>query len=288
LVFEHIVNFANPPASRAELTFEVVDDLVGAHLRGRLNATPSVRYAAADIAPLIELMMEGSDGRTGPLLRSGWLDAAAQIDFRSALASRQNIWLDGNRRRGFMRTTFDPRVEADDLQRNRFLIAARSAAEAAGLAVPIAQSLAAALREMESNIHEHSRAAATGILAFQAHPSVFEFVAADGGVGVLATLREDEEFADLTDNGLALHAALQENVSRYGRRSGHGNGFRDLFLGLAHLNADLRFRSGDHALLISGPQPELKTARLAQKASFQGFLAAVRCQPRMPASATRH
>jgi hypothetical protein len=29
-------------------------------------------------------------------------------------------------------------------------------------------------------------------------------------------------------------------------------------------------------------------ARLAQKPPFQGFLAAVRCQPRMPASALRH
>src|SRR5438105_3791177 len=41
-----------------------------------------------------------------------------------------------------------------------------------------------------------------------------------------------------------MHAALQDKVSRYGRASGHGNGFRDLFLGLAHLNADLWFRSG--------------------------------------------
>jgi hypothetical protein len=141
---------------------------------------------------------------------------------------------------------------------------------------------------LESNIHEHSGHAASGILAFQSRSSLFEFVVADSGVGVLATLRENEEFIELTDHGLAMHAALQENVSRYGRASGHGNGFRDLFLGLAHLNADLRFRSGDHALLVSGPQPELKTARLAQKTAFQGFLAAVRCQPMMPGSATRH
>lgn len=276
------------PFPRINLTFEVVDDLVGAHTRGRLEGAPQAQYAATEIGPLIELMMEATDGRTGPLLRSSWLDSVTQMDFRAALASNQNIWLDSTRRRGFMRTTFDPRVDADELQRNRFLIAARSAAEMAGLVTPVAQSLAAALREMESNIHEHSGAAATGILAFQARPSVFEFVAADSGLGVLATLREDEEFAELTDHGVAMHAALQENVSRYGRASGHGNGFRDLFLGLAHLNANLRFRSGDHALLISGPQPELKAARLAQKTPFQGFLAAVRCEPRVPASLLRH
>jgi hypothetical protein len=282
------VDFTRQPLPRANLTFDVVDDLVGAHTRGRLLGTPQVRYAPTEISPLIELMMEATNGRTGPLLQTGWLDSVTQVDLRAALASNQNIWLDDTRRRGFMRTTFDPRVEEDDLERNSFLIAARSAAETSGLLTPVAQSLAAALREMESNIHEHSGAAATGILAFQAGPSLFEFVAADCGVGVLATLREDEEFADLTDHGLAMHAALQEDVSRYGRASGHGHGFRDLFLGLTHLNADLRFRSGDHALLISGPQPELKTARLAQKAPIRGFLAAVRCQPMMPKSPTRH
>jgi anti-sigma regulatory factor (Ser/Thr protein kinase) len=273
---------------RPDLTFEIVDDLVGAHARGRLSRTPQARYAARHICPLIELMMEDSDGRAGPLLQSEWLDAITQRDLRIALASRQNVWLDVGRHRGFMRTVFDPRVEADDVHRNRFLFAARSAAEVVGLPKTVAQSLAAALREMESNIHEHSEAATSGILAFQARPGSFEFVVADSGTGVLATLRQAEEFADLTDHGRAMHLALQENVSRYGRDSGHGNGFRDLFLGLAHLNADLRFRSGDHALLISGPQPELKTAHLAQKSPFKGFLAAVRCDAVAAHGKTRH
>lgn len=273
---------------REKLSFEVVDDLVLAHARGRLKGHAQTRYVVADVCPLVELMFEGTNGRSGPLLQTPWLDHASQVDLRAALASDRDIWLDGPRRRGFLRTTFSPLVEGDDLQRNRFLMAARSAAEASGLTKPAAQSLAAAMRELESNIHEHSGRAASGILAFQSHSSVFEFVAADGGVGILATLRENEEFADLSDHGLAMHAALQDRVSRYGRASGHGNGFRDLFLGLAHLNADLRFRSGDHALLISGPQPELKTARLAQKTLFHGFLAAVRCCPMMPTSATRH
>lgn len=282
------MNLPDPPLSRATLTFEVVDDLVGAHARGRLTGQPQARYAVTEVCPLIELIFAATNGRAGPLLHTRWLDNVTQMDLRAALASQQNIWLDAQRMRGFMRTTFDPLNENDDVQRNRFLMAVRSAAEAAGLVKSVAQSLAAALREMESNIHEHSGRASSGILAFQSRPSRFEFVAADGGVGVLATLREADEFSNLDDHGLALHAALQENVSRYGRSAGHGNGFRDLFLGLAHLNADLRFRSGDHALLISGPQPELKTARLAQKTLFGGFLAAVRCQPMIPSSNTRH
>ena len=241
-----------------------------------------------DVCPLIELMYEATNGRAGPLLRTSWLDRVTQMDLRTALLGTANIWLDAPRRRGFLRTTFNPLNPDDDTERTRFLLAARAGAEAAGFSTPVAQSLAAAIRELESNIHEHSERPASGILAFQSRPSLFEFVVADSGVGVLATLREAEEFSNLTDHGLAMHAALQQNVSRHGRSSGHGNGFRDLFLGLTYLNADLRFRSGDHALLISGPRPDLKSARLAQKTPFQGFLAAIRCQPMMPGSTALH
>src|SRR5690348_4079098 len=110
--FWALVDFPSELLPRANLTFEVVDDLVGAHARGRLTGAPQIRYAPTDISPLIELMMEASDGRTGPLLRSGWLDTVTQRDLRNALTSKQNLWLDETRRRGFMRTVFDPRVEA--------------------------------------------------------------------------------------------------------------------------------------------------------------------------------
>jgi hypothetical protein len=83
-----IVDFSSQPVPRADLTFDVVDDLVGAHLRGRLNGTPRARYSATEICPLIELMMTASNGRTGPLLQSGWLDSVTQLDLRTALAGK--------------------------------------------------------------------------------------------------------------------------------------------------------------------------------------------------------
>src|SRR5580692_895290 len=107
--FDRPVDFPNQSLPHVPLTFEVVDDLVGAHVRGRLTSTPQVRYAAREIGPLIELMMEASNGRIGPLLRTTWLDPVTQVDLRTALTTPQNVWLDGPRRRGFMRTTFDPR-----------------------------------------------------------------------------------------------------------------------------------------------------------------------------------
>jgi hypothetical protein len=270
---------------RRELTFDVVDDLVAAHARGKLSGSqPDARFAPSRVSPLIELFFESSSGRYGPLLESGWLDSFTQADLRSALRGARNVWLDGMQRRGFLRTVFDPLKVRDDPERTQFLMAARKSAEAVGFPVATAQSLAAAIREMESNVHEHSDRASTGIIVFQARPHDFEFVVADAGVGILATLREAPEFRHLSDHGRALHAALQEGVSRYGRSADHGNGFRDLFRGLVDLNADLRFRSGDHALTISG-QLDLKQAVLAQKAPFQGFLASVRCSVPAPSDA---
>jgi hypothetical protein len=261
----------------SELTFDMVDDLVAAHARGRLTLPTGKVFAPTRVGPLIELSFEGYDGRCGILLSSAWLDRITQSDFRAAMKTSENLWLDSLQHRGFLRTVFDPLQARQDPARTQFLMAARKAAEAAGFGVPTSQSLAAAIREMESNVHEHSDKAATGIIAFQAQAGDFEFVVGDAGVGILATLREAPEFKHLTDGGRALHVALQEGVSRYGRSSNRGNGFRDLFRGLGDLNAELRFRSGDHALTING-RADLRQAVLAQKTHFQGFLASVRCR----------
>ncbi len=262
-----------------ELTFEVVDDLVAAHTRGKLNQLQNgISFAPSSLAPLIELAYSSAPDQSNSLLASPWLDQFTQADLRAALRSPQTLWLDSLERRGFMRTVYDPLNPKDDVPRTRFLMAARKSAEAAGLPGSVAQYMAAALRELESNIREHSEKVQSGLLAFRATHSTFELVATDNGVGVLATLRGAPEFRNLTDHGRALYVTLQEGVSRHGRDSNHGNGFRDLFLGLGSLNAHLRFRSGDHALTISGSRPELKQARLAQKSPFQGFLASVLCR----------
>ncbi len=225
----------------------------------------------------MELALQSSVGRIGPLLSSAWLDRTGHTDLRLVLASPLNKWFDNTRDTGFQRTIYNPMDEEADAVRTGFLLAASLATQRAGFPLATAQSLVAAIREMESNIHEHSELTETGILAFHAGTGVFEFVAADCGVGVLATLQGSPDYPDLQDHGLALQEALKPGVSRYGRTARRGNGFRDLFIGVASLNADLRFRSGDHALTISGPHPDLKTARLAQKPFFQGFVASVRC-----------
>jgi anti-sigma regulatory factor (Ser/Thr protein kinase) len=261
-----------------ELTFSVVDDLVGAFMRRRLGSTgPEAAYTAGRIGPLIELFFQANAHRFEQLQNSAWIDFVTNADLGAALLSGNSSWLDATRRRGLLRTVFNPQAKEQDIARTGFLIAARRAAEAIGFSIAFAQSMAAAMREMESNVYEHSAENETGVVAYYADRSAFEFVVADAGVGVLATLRDAPEYKNLSDHGLAIHAALQEGTSRYGPGANRGRGFRDLFLGLANLNANLRFRSGDHALTISGPTPTLKTAELAQKSYFQGFLVSVRC-----------
>lgn len=165
-------------------------------------------------------------------------------------------------------------------------MAASRAAQRVGVPQTMARRLAAAIRELESNIVEHSGKPDTGIIAFQATYGAFEFVVADRGIGTLATLRQAPEFSHVTDHGSALDLVLREGVSRYGRSANRGMGFRDLFLGLAAASADLRFRSGDHALSVAGFGPNPTGAALAQKPYFAGFLASVVChlEPRQQAS----
>jgi hypothetical protein len=123
---------------REELTFNVVDDLVGAHVRGRLGvAQQPLRYAPTRICPLIELMFEATNGRFGPLLRTSWLDQMTQTDIRAALAGNTNMWLDQAKRRGFLRTVFSPINPELSVERAQFLMAARAAAESAGFAADL-------------------------------------------------------------------------------------------------------------------------------------------------------
>jgi hypothetical protein len=72
-----------------------------------------------------------------------------------------------------------------------------------------------------------------------------------------------------------MEAALADGTSRFGVNTGRGNGFRPIFLGLLNLRGSLRFRSGDHALLMDGTSPQLNTAQLTQKPVIDGFLASV-------------
>jgi hypothetical protein len=265
--------------STTPLTFGEVDGLGFAAAAGRLESgEQSGRYVPTSLGPLLELLYLAAGGRLPSPIRGGWLAHNGAAPMISALQNNHECWIKGNdRRMGFIRANRTARG-ADTVLTSFLMDAQRAARDVASLPGTTPGQLVAAMQELESNIHEHSDAPDTGILAFRATQGTFEFVAADRGIGILKSLQGCPTFATLRDHGKAIRTALSDGTSRFGTDSRHGNGFRPIFLGLANLRGSLRFRSGDHALLIDGASPELATAQLAQKPPIDGFLASVRCQ----------
>lgn len=263
------------PAPR-ELDFSALDDLAFAAELGRLNSRPIPRLKTHDVGPVLEFAQLSSDRNLPALLSAPFLVLEDGMDrFIRALESSRRQWLSSDRHMGFLRTA---ESLLDETDWTRFGLVAQQAAKRAGFPARSAAQLAASLGELRSNIYEHAEAPGTGVLVFRADPGRFEFVVADRGIGVLESLRRAEAYAELNDHGQALRLALEDGVSRYGPDGGRGYGFRPLFVGLANLNGRLRFRSGDHALLIDGQPPSLMTARIAQKAIIQGFFISVTCE----------
>ena len=65
-----------------DLTFNAVDDLVGAHIRGRLDQSPTLRFTPRAVGPLVELIFQSAGGQFGPIRDSRWLDQHVDTDLR--------------------------------------------------------------------------------------------------------------------------------------------------------------------------------------------------------------
>jgi hypothetical protein len=166
-----------------------------------------------------------------------------------------------------------------DMSWENFCLRARAAAGIAGLADVEARALVGAMMEIEENVHLHSQRAVDGFVGFFSRSGKFEFAVADSGVGVLQSLRSHSDYSNINDSGTALRVALDNGNSRFGIAAKRGTGFNSLFLALAALEGQLRFRSGDYSLNIEGVGPKLVAAKSVQRAHLQGMLASVACSP---------
>lgn len=260
------------------LTFSAVDDLAFAAASGLLDKRqPRATFVPTTLGALFEFLYL-LEGERLPAFVGRWLVPNGASSLIAAFRENREFWLSPDTRRmGFIRACRSGPNAGHHM--TGFLMAAQKAArDVALLPGNTPGHLAAAMEEMEGNIHDHAQAPDTGVLAFRAARRVFEFAVADRGIGLLASLRSCPEYEGIEDHGLALETALKDGTSRFGSNSGHGHGFRDMFLGLMNLQGSLRFRSGDHALLMDGSSPTLATAQLAQKPMFDGFFASVRCE----------
>lgn len=255
------------------LDFHAIDDLAFAGERGRLDRVPAnVCFTANLLGPFLELRQLQAS-RTLPNAPLHWFGAGALELLDTALRSGVRVWFDDSYSSGLLRLDAEPQP----FEWTNFAMRMKRAAVAAGLSSEWSGQMTAALREMESNITEHSGAPSSGVLAYRTVPGRLEFVASDVGRGVLATLREAPDYSTLNDHGEALRLTLTDGASRLGAGLGRGYGFRPLFTGLANRNGALRFRSGSAALTIEGSGPSLIHAQVSSKAVIKGFLASVVC-----------
>ncbi len=276
------------------LDFALLDDLALAWERRGPSVLAHLRQVTPRrLGPLIELgMLDRMHVNSGAAF-AALPEATVAAPLVGALLQRVDR---GNgryhqvhlERLGAVLTNRNPRVE-DQVEWLQFCRKAQEAAEFAALPKILAQGLVGALRELEENIHLHSQRSHDGIVAFRSTADEFEFVVADSGIGVLQGLRGASRYADLTDAGAALKTALSDGQSRLlDEDPNRGFGFHDLFVSLANLNGELRFRSDDHALTIDGSGPALPQARLAQKARLQGFVISIVCTLKPPTPSRLH
>lgn len=272
----------NRETQRVSASFEATDDLLWQAVAGRLPTLGAVTLGRSGrIGPLVELAMAIAvlpDAYSAVMveppvfhqitcaLREGAVSGAGARD-RAGVFPLSRYDADGD---GPERLVWDQWAKH-----------AENAAVAAGLARELAAGLMGALGELLDNVFEHSCRPESGVVAYAASDGAFEFVVADAGRGVLASLRENPEFVGLRDSGTALRVAASDGASRHARSTGHGFGIGQLFRALAHDAAELRFRSGDHALRLWGDAPSLTgQVELAQKAWLDGLAVSVRCAPR--------
>ena len=253
------------------LNFERLDQLSVERFAG-LDERQPANLLAVELGPYFEwLWLRRAGHRLGRVMVSSTLER-----LRHPLVRGLSVWTGSSPPiSGFIRVRRH-QAAFDDVAWISFRRAFERAALSSGLSTQHAKQLTGALGELEDNIHEHSEAASTGIVAYYSRPGTFEFVVLDRGIGVLSSLRRCQEYAAVVDHGHALEIALANGNSRYGKQSGRGYGFQDLYLGIANSRARLRFRSGDHLYELDGTVLGLPRARLAQRASGNGFLIAVR------------
>jgi hypothetical protein len=253
----------NDPA----LNFAAVDDY--AFSCRMLADTPSpLKFEAGDLGPQIEFALLPAHGPI-PTIRP-----ELNTIYMRSISGTHNRLVVTDDHAGILKLSADPMIGTEW---TRLSLQTKRAAIAAGFTDRIAAQLSAAVDELASNVYEHSQAPETGVVVYRGTPGLFEFVVADAGVGALATLRTNPKLQHLATDREALPMALQDGCSRFSDPL-RGNGFKDLFRGLANHEGNLRFRSGEAAVLIDGQSPSLLRPRVKPKVRLNGFMTSVSCR----------
>lgn len=257
--------------------FSVADDLLREAIRGRLVGHSAIALQASGrIGPLVEIVLaEMAHGKQysgvsfdSPFARSLSVALGQHTHFGSGYTDTAGAFPLG---------LVNP-VTTDTPDWDLWTKHAENIAMSHGFNRHLIAGLLGALVELQDNIYEHSDAPDTGVVAYAVSATSFEFVVADRGVGVLQSLRRNPRFEAVVDSGRAIELAITEGVSRFPEECGRGQGFNQLFRALVGHNAELRFRSDDHALTLRpGSAAGSAASILTQVAPLGGFAISVYC-----------
>lgn len=264
--------------SPLQVDFAVVDDLLQEAAHARLAGRGAIAVARSGrIGPIIELAM-------GSLQHAGEYDSVSveggfATSLRAALESGRPFGGAYRDIAGAFPLGAQNPVVVRQSGWDQWTAHADNAARVQGLNSHLVAGLMGALVEMQDNVYEHSGAPTTGLVAYAVTSTSFEFVVADRGAGVLATLRQNSRYAYISDAGAALGEAIKDGVSRFPDEKGRGTGFNQLFTALVGHNAELRFRSGDHALTMRPTRDALRgQIVLAKVPPLDGLAVSVICR----------
>jgi hypothetical protein len=119
----------------------------------------------------------------------------------------------------------------------------------------LSRALVHAFAEMADNVPQHSgrdrQNPACGVAAYHVEDSYMTFSIADVGRGVLASLHTKPTLSDIASDSDALRTAILGYASCRPNRV-KGDGFKTVLDSLSDINGNLRFRSGNACLTISG------------------------------------
>ena len=270
------------------LTFETLDDLalaVGEGLMASDAALPR-SLAGVRLGPLIELhLLKGTMSWPPGVLAT--IEDAAFGRLMNALRAERTMWISDTGRSGFM-LLGEAFGDDEETRWTGFGLKADQAMRAVGLPAGLAGQLVGATKELHSNGYEHSERSRTGIVAFASHQDMAEFIVADSGIGVLASLKSNPKHAGIEGDAEALRLALQPGGSRYAGVSTRGHGFDLMFTGLLNRDSKLRFRSGTAAITIDGLAAGSPVPLIRDRPAMQGFLIAIDCHGFSPLDGRVH
>lgn len=161
-------------------------------------------------------------------------------------------------------------LEQFDYMNERF----RGRLRSIGLSKDDALVIAAAFTEMADNAREHAVTPIPAVAGYEVEDDVWRFCVTDVGIGVLESLKKNEEFSSLSSGTEALRLALTEGISASGS-PGRGQGFSWIFKALSRRRALVRIRSSTGVAECTGFSPTRHQLTCGLRPHRQGLHVAV-------------